>query len=70
MTEEKDSGCCPNVEGCELYPMFVAAQLLRVWKERYCDDIYKTCQRFIRKSQGLSVDPTLLPNGRHLPVLK
>jgi hypothetical protein len=44
--------------------------LLRTWQIRYCDADYRACARYLCAKQGKDVPPTLLPNGRSLPIYK
>jgi hypothetical protein len=42
---------------------------LQIWQTFYCDGRHDTCQRFQRSSQGQSVPPNLLPNGKSLDLV-
>ncbi len=40
--------------------------MIRFWKERYCENGYQKCARFVRSNGGRPVPITLLPNGKEL----
>ena len=61
---------CPNMEACALFPVFSNAPFLKVWQITYCESSeHKRCARFAGMCKGEPVPATLLPNGKHLPVL-
>lgn len=58
------------MSSCALFPLFSKAAFLRIWQINFCEsDRYAQCARFQAVSCGQSVSPTLLPNGKHLPVV-
>ncbi len=61
---------CPMMADCPLFPMFGTQAFLRVWQINYCEAAYQKCVRFEMASEGCHVPPTVLPNGKHLPVLQ
>jgi hypothetical protein len=61
---------CPNMTGCTLFPLFNTQAFLRVWQINYCEGEFTRCERHKLTDQGCVVSPTLLPNGKHLPVVK
>ena len=54
---------------CPLFPLFSTQAFLRVWQMNYCESDFTRCARFKAAQRGETVRPTLLPNGKHLPVL-
>ena len=59
---------CPNLERCELYPVFLLKASLRTWQIRYCEADYSVCERYRMAEMGLRVPANLLPNGKRLPL--
>ena len=60
---------CPNMEACTLFPIFQNAPFLKIWQINYCESDYSRCARFAGLCKGAPVPTTLLPNGKHLPVI-
>lgn len=61
---------CSKRETCTLFPVFSNAPFLKIWQIHYCDtDDHARCARFARLCDGMTVPSTLLPNGKHLPVV-
>lgn len=61
---------CPNMAACSLFPVFSNAPFLKIWQINYCEsDRYARCARFAGICSGSHVPSTLLPNGKHLPVI-
>ena len=60
---------CPNMEACSLFPIFSSVPFLKIWQINYCESDYKRCARFNDLCTGKAVPTTLLPNGKHLPVI-
>jgi hypothetical protein len=58
------------MSSCALFPLFSKAAFLRIWQINFCEsDQYVKCARFQAVCSGQSVAATLLPNGKHLPVV-
>jgi hypothetical protein len=51
-----------------MFNLFSSREILNVWRENYCQDGYRRCERYRRSSAGAFVPLTLLPNGRELKV--
>jgi hypothetical protein len=60
---------CPNMKDCALFPVFSSASFLKVWQINYCEGDYTSCARYELMCSGTTVASTLLPNGKHLPVV-
>lgn len=60
---------CPNMEACTLFPVFQNVPFLKIWQINYCESDYSRCARFSGLCKGKTVPTTLLPNGKHLPVI-
>lgn len=60
---------CPKMEGCSLFPVFSSEAFLKVWQISYCEGEFGRCIRYQQAMCGQRVAPTLLPNGKHLPIL-
>jgi hypothetical protein len=61
---------CPNIESCSLFPIFSNAPFLKIWQLNYCESENHTrCARYDGLCSGSHVPSTLLPNGKHLPVV-
>jgi hypothetical protein len=60
---------CPKMASCALFPVFSTKSFLKVWQMNYCEADYSRCARFKAVNNGVVVSPTLLPNGKHLPVI-
>jgi len=56
--------------GCSLFPHFSTQGFLRIWQINYCEGAYERCERFKLTEGGCVVSPTLLPNGKHLPIAR
>jgi hypothetical protein len=55
---------------CPLFPLFSSAAFLKIWQINYCEsESYERCARYDSACGGERVPQTLLPNGKHLPVL-
>jgi hypothetical protein len=59
---------CPFVENCELYSLFRLRASLKTWQIRYCEAAFQECQRYQLAERGEAMPPTLLPNGKSLPM--
>jgi hypothetical protein len=60
---------CPNMAACSLFPIFSNNAFLKIWQINYCEGDYSRCARFAGLCKGAAVPTTLLPNGKHLPVI-
>ncbi len=61
---------CPKMSACSLFPLFSQAAFLKIWQINYCEsDEFARCARYEGVSKGIRVAATLLPNGKHLPVI-
>lgn len=61
---------CPKMSVCSLFPLFSSASFLKVWQINYCEsDAFARCARYEGVCSGERVPQTLLPNGKHLPVI-
>ncbi len=61
---------CPRMNGCPLFPLFSSREFLKTWQINYCEtDDFGRCARYQGAMRGDKVPPTLLPNGRHLPLV-
>jgi hypothetical protein len=60
---------CSKMDSCSLFPLFSTQAFLRVWQLNYCEGDYTRCARYKQALCGERVPATLLPNGKHLPVL-
>jgi len=60
---------CPQIGGCELFPLLTKPGFLRVWQINYCEADYTRCARYQRSLCGKNVAVTLLPNGQELATL-
>ena len=68
MTLMSDSGRCPHLDGCSLYPLFNLETSLRVWQTFYCLGKFTKCARYQQSLEGRTVPPHLLPDGTLLEV--
>jgi hypothetical protein len=59
---------CPFVDNCELYSLFRLRASLKTWQIRYCEASYQECRRYQLAERGEAMPPTLLPNGKRLPM--
>lgn len=59
---------CERVDGCPMFKQFRMKSTLAVWRVRYCDGDFSTCERWRRVHAGQEVPATLLPNGKTLEV--
>lgn len=60
---------CPKMQECALFPLFSTKAFLRIWQINYCEGDFVRCVRYQQTQQGFKVSSTLLPNGKHLPVI-
>jgi len=61
---------CPKMADCPLFPLFGTQAFLRVWQINYCESAYERCVRYELAAEGCHVAPTVLPNGKHLPMVQ
>ena len=61
---------CPHTRDCALFPLFTQKALLRIWQTTYCEGDHTRCVRYQAAVRGDFVPASLLPNGKHLPMLK
>lgn len=57
---------CPHSYSCKLFPILKASNALDYWSRAYCTGEYRRCARYTALSEGLSVPPNLLPNGKKI----
>ena len=57
---------CARVGTCPLFPLFTIQASLMVWKMRYCDGDFASCERYKLAVEGRQLPPNLLPNGKLL----
>lgn len=57
------------MEECALFPLFSKKAFLRVWQINYCEGEFTRCVRYQHSQEGVSVPSSLLPNGKHLPIV-
>lgn len=55
---------------CPMYGLFSLKGTLEIWKVNYCRGPYETCARYKMSREGRTVPISLLPNGKHLNVVK
>jgi len=60
------SAPCPHARTCKLFPILSASNALDYWVGAYCNGEYTRCARYTRLTEGLSVAPNLLPNGKKI----
>ena len=58
-----EDGNCPHMKTCEMYELLRRAGSLKIWKTLYCTTGFRNCARWQQSRDGLTVCPTLLPNG-------
>lgn len=61
---------CPNMKGCEMYPLFRLAGTLAAWKINYCSADFARCERYKLSLLGRPVPANLMPNGSLLRARK
>ena len=54
---------CPQVQSCELFPLFKSKGAAGLFKIHYCQSDYSACARYKIATTGRSVPRTLLPDG-------
>lgn len=59
-------GACPHLTTCPMFASFESASAGKIFKKLYCEAKFETCARYQRSHAGMSVSPTLLPNGSEL----
>ncbi|MDH5570621.1 MAG: ankyrin repeat domain-containing protein [Gammaproteobacteria bacterium] len=57
---------CTHCDNCQLYAQLAMEPTLRLWKQKYCEEMYEECARFKLALEGQAVPLTLLPNGKKL----
>ena len=57
---------CTHCDNCQLYAQLAMEPALRLWKQKYCEEIFDECARFKLAMDGKPVPLTLLPNGKKL----
>ena len=63
-----DNQPCRFVARCPMFPLFSSKETLRIFQIHYCHSAnHSECERFKKASRGVMPDPTLLPDGSHLP---
>ena len=65
-TAESVTSPCPHVRSCKLFPILSASNALDYWVGAYCKGDFRRCARYSRLTEGLSVAPNLLPNGKKI----
>lgn len=65
-TAKTTASSCPHATTCRLYPILSASNALDYWVDAYCKGEHRRCARFSRLSEGLTVAPNLLPNGKKI----
>lgn len=51
-----------------MFPLFASRETLRIFQIHYCHSPgHRECERFKKASRGTMPEPTLLPDGTHLP---
>ena len=57
---------CTHCDSCQLYAQLAMEPTLRLWKQKYCEELFEQCARFKLALEGQTVPLTLLPNGKKL----
>ncbi|MBI5534169.1 MAG: hypothetical protein HY898_15710 [Deltaproteobacteria bacterium] len=66
MPDSSPPTVCPYSKGCPLYPMFSMESVLHMWMALYCEADFSRCERYLLRTSGAQVPPSMMPNGKNL----